>query len=103
MYPHERSLVKRLANKPFALIGVNSDRDLAKLRPRLKEENISWRSFWNGPNGTSGPISAKWGVRGWPTIYILDHKGVIRFKGPRGERMDKAVDQLLEEMAGGDK
>ena len=98
MYPHERSLVKRLANKPFALIGVNSDKDLAKLRPRLKEENISWRSFWNGPQGTSGPISAKWGVRGWPTIYILDHKGVIRFKGPRGEKMDEAVDQLLEEM-----
>ena len=102
MYPHERSLVKRLANKPFALIGVNSDRDLAKLRPRLKEENISWRSFWNGPNGTSGPISAKWGVRGWPTIYILDHKGVIRFKGPRGEKMDEAVDQLLEEMGASD-
>ena len=96
MYPHERSLVKRLANKPFALIGINSDKDLAKLRPRLKEENISWRSFWNGPKGTGGPISAKWGVRGWPTIYILDHKGVIRFKGPRGEKMDKAVDQLLE-------
>ncbi len=100
MYPHERSLVKRLANEPFALIGVNSDRDLAKLRPRLKEENISWRSFWNGPKGTGGPISAKWGVRGWPTIYILDHKGVIRFKGLRGEKMDKAVDQLLKEMAG---
>ena len=98
MYPHERSLVKRLANEPFALIGVNSDRDLAKLRPRLKEENISWRSFWNGPKGTGGPISTKWGVRGWPTIYILHHKGVIRFKGPRGEKMDKAVDQLLEEM-----
>ena len=102
MYPHERSLVKRLANKPFALIGVNSDKDLAKLRPRLKEENISWRSFWNGPQGTSGPISAKWGVRGWPTIYILDHKGVIRFKGPRGEKMDEAVDQLLEEMGASD-
>ena len=100
MYPHERSLVKRLANKPFALIGINSDKDLAKLRPRLKEENISWRSFWNGPKGTGGPISAKWGVRGWPTIYILDHKGVIRFKGLRGEKMDKAVDQLLKEMTG---
>ena len=100
MYPHERSLVKRLANKPFALIGINSDKDLAKLRPRLKEENISWRSFWNGPKGTGGPISAKWGVRGWPTIYILDHKGEIRFKGLRGEKMDKAVDQLLKEMTG---
>ena len=98
MYPHERSLVKRLANKPFALIGVNSDRDKAKLKPRMKEENITWRSFWNGPRGTSGPISKAWNVRSWPTIYVLDHKGVIRYKNVRGERMDAAVDTLLEEL-----
>ena len=100
MYPHERSLVKRLKDQPFALIGVNSDRDLEKLRPRLEEEEITWRSFWNGPKGTQGPISLRWGVRGWPTIYVLDHKGVIRFKNVRGERMDEAVDQLLSEMKG---
>ena len=98
MYPHERSLVKRLADEPFALIGVNSDADKTALRPRMIEEDITWRSFWNGPEGTRGPISTKWGVTGWPTIYILDQKGVIRFKGPRGEEMDKAVDQLLAEM-----
>jgi len=98
MYPHERSLVKRLANKPFALIGVNSDTDKKKLRKRMQEENITWRSFWAGPEGTRDMIPATWNVRGWPTIYILDHKGVIRFKGPRGEAMDKAVDQLLAEM-----
>ncbi|MEY2982686.1 MAG: Thiol-disulfide oxidoreductase ResA [Planctomycetota bacterium] len=98
MYPHERSLVQRLADQPFALIGVNSDDDLDALRPRLEAEQITWRSFWNGPKGTSGPISARWNVSGWPTIYVLDHKGVIRFKNVRGEAMDKAVDQLLEEM-----
>lgn len=98
MYPHERSLVKRLADKPFALIGVNSDYDLDKLHERMVEEKITWRSFWNGDRGLSGPISARWNVKGWPTIYVLDHKGVIRFKGVRGEEMDKAVDQLLAEL-----
>jgi hypothetical protein len=98
MYPHERSLVKRLAGEPFALIGVNSDKDLEALQDVLLEENITWRSFWNGPEGTRGPISTQWNVRGWPTIYILDHEGKIRFKGPRGEAMDEAVDQLLAEM-----
>ena len=34
MYPHERSLVKRLENKPFALLGVNSDRDREALKNR---------------------------------------------------------------------
>ena len=98
MYPHERSLVKRLKNQPFALIGINSDADKSKLKPRMQEENITWRSFWNGPLGTQGPISTKWNVRGWPTIYILDHEGKIRFKGPRGKAMDDAVNELLAEM-----
>ncbi len=99
MYPHERSLVKRLADAPFALIGVNSDTDLDKLKKRMDEENITWRSFWNGPAGTGGPISTAWNVRAWPTIYVLDAKGVIRFKNVRGERLDKAVDELLAELS----
>ena len=63
----------------------------------MKEENITWRSFWNG-GSTRGPISTRWNVKGWPTIYVLDHNGVIRYKNVRGEDMDRAVDRLLEEM-----
>ena len=98
MYPHERSLVKRMKGRPFALIGINSDPDLESLRKTVEEEKISWRSFWNGPEGTEGPISTAWNVRGWPTIYVLDAEGVIRFKNVRGEAMDKAVDSLLAEL-----
>jgi len=99
MYPHERSLVKNLAGKPFAIIGVNSDKDLEALKPVLKEEEITWRSFWNGPKGTGGPISAEWGVRGWPTLYLIDHKGVIRHKwvGSPGDKvMDAAIDKYVK-------
>ena len=99
MYPHERSLVKRLNGKPFALLGVNSDRDREKIRETVKEKGLTWRSFWNG-GGTSGPISSKWNVRGWPTIYVLDEHGVIRFKNVRGEAMDEAVDSLLASIDG---
>ncbi|MEL7498889.1 MAG: TlpA disulfide reductase family protein [Planctomycetota bacterium] len=98
MYPHERSLVKKLADKPFALIGVNSDKDLDKIKEIVQEKNITWRSFWNGPEGTSGPISTKWNVTGWPTIYVLDAEGKIRFKNVRGDSMDRALEELLAEM-----
>jgi len=100
MYPHERSLVKKLADKPFALIGVNSDRDLNTLKPRLQEEQITWRSFWCGPQGTGGAIPADWGVRGWPTLYVIDHKGVIRHKwvGSPGDKvLDDAIEKLVAE------
>jgi hypothetical protein len=97
MYPHERSLVKQLADKPFALIGINSDKDREKLKEVMKQKNITWRSFWNGPEGTAGPISAKWNVRGWPTIYVVDTKGKIRYKNVRGDAMDDAITTLLAE------
>jgi len=96
MYPHERSLVKRLEGKPFALLGVNSDpRD--QVRRAMKRENITWRSWWDGGT-TQGPIAKSWNVHGWPTIYVLDHKGVVRHKNVREKAMDDAVDALLKEM-----
>lgn len=100
MYPHERSLVKRLENKPFALLGINSDTDRAELKKTMAKEQITWRSWWDG-GSTSGPIASKWNVTGWPTIYVLDGKGVIRYHSVRGKDMDEAVDKLLQEMENG--
>jgi hypothetical protein len=101
MFPHERSLVKRLENKPFALIGVNSDKTQEEVKKKNEAEQITWRSFWNG-GSTSGPISTQWTVHGWPTLYVIDHKGVIRHKylgSPGGETLDKVIDALLDELA----
>ena len=97
MFPHERSLVKQLADKPFALIGVNSDEDLEQTRKSNVEKSITWRSFWGGEHGTFGPIATKWGVDIWPTIYVIDTKGVIRYKDVRGEELDEAITELLAE------
>jgi hypothetical protein len=99
MYPHERSLVKRLEGQPFALLGVNSDRNLDQLHAAMQAESITWRSWWDG-GGTGGPIATSYGVTGWPTIYVLDARGVVRYKNVRGEALDRAVDQLLAERAG---
>lgn len=100
MYPHERSLVEKLKDEPFAIIGVNSDEDLVKLGEAMQKENITWRSFWNGPQGTAGPISTQWNIRGWPTLFLIDAKGVIRHKwlgSPETEVLDKAIDELVAE------
>ena len=85
--------MKRLEGKPFALIGVNSD-PKDRVRQAMKKENMTWRSWWDG-GSTEGPIAKAWNVNGWPTIYVLDAKGVIRYKNVRESEMDKAVDKLL--------
>jgi hypothetical protein len=96
MIPHERSLVSRLKDKPFALVGVNSDKDRDKLKEMLAKESVTWPSFWAG--STEGAIPKKWNVSGWPTIYVIDAQGVIRFKNKREKALDAAVDQLMVEM-----
>jgi hypothetical protein len=100
MYPHERSLVKRLEGKPFALLGINTDSSRAVLSKAEKANGITWRSWFDGAPG-KGPICKLYKVTSFPTIYVLDHKGVIRYTNVRGEKMDQAVEQLLKEMEDG--
>lgn len=88
--------MKRLRGQPFALIGVNSDRNRKKLKQTIKRENLSWRSFWDG-GSTSGPIAQRWNVEAWPTYYILDARGVIRAIDQQGPTLDRIVDALVKE------
>lgn len=95
MYPHERSLVKEYAGRPFALLGVNSDRDRKATVKVIKEKELNWRSFWNG-GSTTGPVSTAWNVSSWPTIYLIDHEGVIYKKNLRGDDLDAAIAHLVK-------
>ncbi len=97
MIPHERELVERLQDKPFALVGINSDRDPEVYARKVEEMGVTWRSAMEG--STSGPIAQRWNVHGWPTIYVLDAKGVIHARDLRGAELDRLVDSLLAEMA----
>jgi thiol-disulfide isomerase/thioredoxin len=97
MVPHERKLAARLKDEPFVIVGINGDGDRAKAKKTMADERMTWPSFWNGPEGGAGPISREWNVRGWPSVFILDKKGVIRSKETRGKEMDEVVDKLLRE------
>ena len=103
MFPHERSLVKRLADKPFVLLGVNSDKDREKVKEENEKEQITWRSFFDG-GSTGGPIATQYSVQGWPTLYVIDAKGVIRHKwlgSPGGEVLDEAIEKLVKDAEAG--
>jgi thiol-disulfide isomerase/thioredoxin len=97
MIPHERELVERLKGKPFALISVSFDDKKETLTKFLEKEPMPWSHWFNG---RKGEIGEQLNVRFFPTIFVLDGKGVIRYKGVRGKAMDKAVDALLAEMEG---
>jgi hypothetical protein len=43
-----------------------------------------------------GPICKDWNVTSFPTVYVLDGSGTIRFKDLRGPSLTDAVNNLLK-------
>jgi len=111
MVPHERALAERYAGKPFAIVGVNGDilreenfnvigadgkaiDHTERVKAAVDKNKITWRSFRSGQHG----IAAEWNVRSWPTVYLVDHRGIIRgkWKGDPGAKdLDAAVEKLV--------
>jgi thiol-disulfide isomerase/thioredoxin len=96
MIPHEREMVERLKDKPFALVSISTDEKKETLTDFLAKEKMPWTHWWNGRNGG---ILEDWDVRFFPTIYVIDAAGVIRHRDLRGEELEKAVNELLKESA----
>ncbi|QDV39167.1 TlpA family protein disulfide reductase [Tautonia plasticadhaerens] len=94
MIPHQRELVARLKDQPFALISISADQEKELLTDFLADEEMPWTHWWDGPDG--GIIDA-FDVYQYPTIFVLDGQGVIRAKDVRGEQLSDVVDALLGE------
>ena len=45
----------------------------------MVKEEMNWPSWWKNETAMV-PIATQWNVRGWSTTYVLDPKGVIRYK-----------------------
>ncbi len=103
LIPHERDTADRFAGRPFALVGVNKDRTLKKGRDFQENRDLSWRSFWDGDNA----IETAYGVRGYPSIFLIDHHGVLRYADTLGindsveREIDRELDQLVKEAESG--
>jgi hypothetical protein len=73
----------------------------------MDKEKLNWRSFADkNDGGDLGPICKKWNLVGTPTLFVVDHNGVIRHKwlGNPGETtIDAALERLVKEAQGGNK
>jgi hypothetical protein len=97
LFPHERSLVQRYEQRPFALLGVNLDRARQVLRRTEEKEHLNWRSWWDGADAA---IAETWQIQGLPSMFLIDHRGVIRYEFhgmPKAKDLEKRIEELLRE------
>ena len=85
MFRQEHELTNRLANKPFAVLGAYN-------RPPDKNL-VTWRYWLNG-----NEIGKRWNVMSMGNVFLLDSRGVIRYRNLEGPELDKAIETLLAEV-----
>jgi thiol-disulfide isomerase/thioredoxin len=95
MIPHERAMVERFKDKPFELVSISADQQKTTLKDFLSKEKMPWTHWWNG---ASGGVVEDWNIQYFPTIYVIDAKGVIRHKDLRDEKLEEAVNELLKDL-----
>ena len=95
-YPYQKKLMETYKDDPVVLLGVNSDRQLETIREaKASGDAPGYRTWWDG--STNGPISNAWDIWWWPSTFILDADGAVRFVDKRKNGMIEAVAELLEE------
>jgi len=77
------------------LLGVNAYDDADTFRSMCEEHGVTWDNIFDGP---TAPVCASWNVSGFPTTYIIDAEGKIRYKDARGESVAAKVEKLLAEI-----
>jgi thiol-disulfide isomerase/thioredoxin len=92
MIPHTRELVKQHEKKPFVFISVSCDAKRETLENFTKKTEMPWTHWWDGQGGK---VAKAYEVGAFPTIYVVDHKGVIQFKSVG---FDKKLDSVVEKL-----
>ena len=95
MYPHLRSIKKKLKGKPFEIVGLNSDDEKEFAKAMVEYQQFDWPSIWLG--GKQSPITSAWKVTSWPTTYIIDGTGKIRYKQVQKVQLDEAIATCMKE------
>jgi hypothetical protein len=89
------------ADSQSPVLGDERDRvlheEIGRLPERFRSALVLCYLWWDiGQDGKPGPIQNAWNAR--LDLYVLDHRGVIRFKHVfQPELFEKAVATLLKE------
>jgi peroxiredoxin len=97
MIPDNRKLVKAMKDRPFAFVSVSADEEKSALTDFLKTHEMPWDHWWVG---SQSKFQEAWDVEGFPTVFVIDHKGVIRYSqlgyDPEN-KLEKEVEKLVKE------
>jgi tetratricopeptide (TPR) repeat protein len=92
--PEVKKILKKYAGDRFVILGINLDSNRSSFDAYIKDEGVTWPQYYDGL-GWGNTVSRLYGVYAIPHTVLIDHDGVIRATGLRGEDLAAKISELL--------
>ncbi len=93
--PHVREAYERYNKDGLEIVGISFDADRQRLEDMVKREGLKWPQYFDGGGRDAAP-GKDFGILHWPSMWLLDRNGVVRFISA-GAGMDRKITALLKE------
>lgn len=91
--PHVIAVYDKLNSKGFEVLGVSLDRKKEDITEYMKTVDMKWKHIFPGQK-----LAESFKISGIPATFLIDKKGIIRYKNIRGkEILMQKVEKLLKE------
>jgi len=74
--PHVKKIAKRFAGPQFQVISISLDRDDAKWREFIAQNEMTWIQYRDG--SFEGPVAKTFGVSAIPATFTIDADGILQ-------------------------
>ncbi len=91
--PNVKRIYDSYKDRGFEVIGISLDGDESDMQNFLAKCQLPWRQIFNGEDGH---LKKLFGIRGIPSLWLIDREGkVISYKS-RGYKLRKLVDEAVK-------
>jgi thiol-disulfide isomerase/thioredoxin len=99
--PFERHVMEKFSSRGFTVIGVNCGDEKKKAAAVIKDQKMTWPSFFDGEDG---PIASEWFINSFPTMFLIDANGIILLRDqPEESELEAAIEKALKAAGSGKK
>ena len=95
--PAKLAAYEKYQHLGFDIVGITGDLDKGDLEKVIAQHDIKWPQYFH-PDGPENAAKQKFGITHFPSMWLLDKKGVIRYISA-GRDMEGKIESLISEGA----
>jgi peroxiredoxin len=81
----------------IVVTGISVDRDRDLLTYFIASKNLPWINLFEDGKGWDNSVTRAFGVRGIPSVWIIDDEGIVRGIHLKGEKVEEALMAILDD------